>query len=154
MSQAAFCLQKLPGGGDFVRARLGGKDSPKCSRGNGDFIPVRSGRVRARQYRNSMAPLVVLTGKGVGRPAADLDGNVHCFLFPYCVSAVLSETLSEAELRGLEGCCVRVRYIGTVWLKLVALAGIECLPPARGLTCFFFDTLGLALIFGLLLIRL
>ncbi len=82
--------------------------------------------VRARQYRNSVAQLVVLAGIEWGAQALGLCKNILNNLFPNCVSTVPDATLFEAELPGLEG------------LDLF----------------FFFDTLALALIFGLLIIRL
>ena len=53
--------------------------------------------------------LVALTGKGKGAPALPLCKNIHNLLFPFCVSTVPTETLFEAEHRGLEGCCARAR---------------------------------------------
>ena len=58
--------------------------------------------VRARHLGNRVAPGVVLTGKGKGgQPLAHTE--TYTVFVPYCVSTVLGKTLSEAELRGLEG---------------------------------------------------
>ena len=83
-----------------------------------------------------MLPLIVLTGNELGGQVLALYKNIHSKLFPYCVNPVFGKTLSEAELPGLEGLYFFV--LKKVQVRIIVLAGIECLPPARGLICFFF----------------
>ena len=59
-------------------------------------------------------------------------------LFPNCVSSVFCKTLSEAELPGLEGRCVRARHSESSVAPLIVLTGLEWGAPARGLDLFFF----------------
>ena len=42
---------------------------------------------------------------------------------PYCVSTILGKTLSEVELRGLEGRCGRARHHRNSGAQLIELAG-------------------------------
>ena len=92
-----------------------------------------------------MAPLIVLAGLEWGGQALGLCVSILNKLFPNCVSIVPDVTLSEAELRGLEGPAP-----GKGPFRWSAVFQKQC-----GSTMFFFfDTLGLALIFGLLIIRL
>ena len=58
---------------------------------------------RVRHFRNSVAPGVVLVGKGKGGQALGLCKNILNQLFPNGVSTVPDVTLFEAGLRGLEG---------------------------------------------------
>ena len=51
----------------------------------------------------------MLTGKEKGAPARCPLQKHPQFVVPSCVSTVFCKTLSEAELPGLEGCCVRAR---------------------------------------------
>ena len=80
----------------------------------------------------------MLAGQGRGAPARGLGRNIHNNLFPFGVSTVFGETLSEAELRGLEGRCVRARHFGNSVASLIELAGIERGAQALGLDLFFF----------------
>ena len=103
--------------------------------------------------------------KGEGRLA--LCKNIPNKLFPLCVSTVFGETLSEAEHRGLEGPVRGSAPRPVRPLRKSATVREQCGSRSRAdghregstgsvpLICFFFfDTLGLALIFGLLIIRL
>ena len=102
-----------------------------------------------------MALPVGLAGKRKGRPASGPLQEHPQQVVPHCVSTVFCKTLPEAELPGLEGRCVRARQYRNSVAQLVVLAGIEWGAQALGLDLFFFfDRLGLALIFGLLIIRL
>ena len=69
---------------------------------------------------------VVLAGleKG-GQPLAGLAfcASILNKLFPNCLSTVLGGILSEAEPRGLEGCCVRARHFKNSVVPLVVLPG-------------------------------
>ena len=76
-----------------------------------------------------------------GQPLAGLTfcASILNKLFPNCVSTVLGGTLSEAEPRGLEGCCVRARHFKNSVVPLVVLPGQGKGGAARPLINFGYE---------------
>ena len=87
---------------------------------------------RARHSESSVAPLIVLAGLERGAQALGLCVSILNCLFPYCVSTVFSKTLFEAELRGLEGRCLRARHSESSVAPLIVLTGLEWGAQALG----------------------